>query len=694
MWLLLSFAPALALTPDAARAMAMGNCALAVAGATGTTSADALVRAECALRGDDPGRAVAELSPWPTGPLGPYARLVAAEARLELEDPAAAIEALDGVSLPGRAGLEARLLRGRARVAAGRSLDARDDLRLLLECGVPTIADEARFLLATGAVDRGDVAAASATFTRLWVISVIGPWSDRAAEALAALGAPVPDLGTAPGRTLALERAGALADASRSAEAHALRLAVAARDPSAVGPKTMIRSQASARDYAGAIAGWAQLLGAPSVATGSAKDLFDAALSTARTGDYDTAAVIYRRLLAQHPTDALAVTADYKLGYMAFDRGDDANAIALLRAHADAYPSGKHIDEALWFAARASWRSGDVAGAVSLWKRLQASGSTSDLVPGAAYWLARSSGDPAAERAALSALIDRYPTSGYAWLAAERVGRTFPRVSAVARPPWPPSLATDPDINQLDALVAAGFPSWAVDLAPAVAKRAASAGREGALAGAHALIAAGAYKAGVALARPYCVSPWKAGDPVAQQACTPAPERATVAAVAARHGLDPLLPYAIMQAESGLDPSVTSPAGARGLMQLMPAEGPRIHAVLSQTFSGGSDWAFDADDLYLAPYNAGMGATELGMKHESLGATLTPVGRDAAHTSLPAVIASYNGGEAAVRRWLEAWPDPPPADAFAEDISFTETRQYVRRVLGHLMAYRWTYGDG
>ena len=57
------------------------------------------------------------------------------------------------------------------------------------------------------------------------------------------------------------------------------------------------------------------------------------------------------------------------------------------------------------------------------------------------------------------------------------------------------------------------------------------------------------------------------------------------------------------------------------------------------------------------------------------------------------MIASYNGGEAAVRRWLEAYDGPPEFDEFAEDVGYTETRRYVKRVLGFVMAYRWVYGD-
>jgi soluble lytic murein transglycosylase-like protein len=61
--------------------------------------------------------------------------------------------------------------------------------------------------------------------------------------------------------------------------------------------------------------------------------------------------------------------------------------------------------------------------------------------------------------------------------------------------------------------------------------------------------------------------------------------------------------------------------------------------------------------------------------------------------SLPLIIAGYNGEADAVTRWIAAWPEPPPADLFAENISYTETRKYVQRVLGFLQTYRYVYGD-
>ena len=118
-----------------------------------------------------------------------------------------------------------------------------------------------------------------------------------------------------------------------------------------------------------------------------------------------------------------------------------------------------------------------------------------------------------------------------------------------------------------------------------------------------------------------------------------------------------------------------------GLMQLMPEVGARLHPTLFPARP------YNADDLYAGAYNAALGTLELGQRTRSLEGTLQT-------TPAPAVVASYNAGEEAVRRWLDPASPPPPFDRWSEGISYTETRRYVKRVLGYLQTYRLAYGDG
>ena len=116
-------------------------------------------------------------------------------------------------------------------------------------------------------------------------------------------------------------------------------------------------------------------------------------------------------------------------------------------------------------------------------------------------------------------------------------------------------------------------------------------------------------------------------------------------------------------------------------MQLMPFLGEELHGILQP------DTPYDGERLYLPGYNAWFGTTELGRLHSRFKDTFDP--------ALPLAIAGYNGGVEAVERWLSVQSTLPEhlqgADAFTENIGYTETRRYVRKVLGYLMHYRSVY---
>lgn len=625
-------------------------------------------RAWCLLKTGDAAGANLMLTEGEPGVLQEYGRLVQARARLELGDLDGVLEALDGLSLPGAAGDEITLTRAEVMAEQGDVAGVQRVSASLKSAG------RAQILLGIAQDRGGDQPKAQATWRKVWTDAAVGGADVEAAELLKASGAAPFSAAEKSTRLAALRKNGRIDDAADLAK----ELDGSGAPTSAV---QLAKVNLAARKYEASLKHWEVALGAPDKAVGSASLLFDYALTHARTGDYETAATVYRRVIAQHPSHKKAVFASYKLGYMAYDKGDCDRAVPLYEEHMTAYPSSRYLDEALWFTARCHWREGDTEAAKAAWTRLIEARPKSSLVPGAVYWKARSlgaSGDTAGEKAQLERVLRSWPVSGYAWFAAHHLGRRFEAQPLVERPAWPTALAERREVQRAEALLEVGFRDWARDELKAVKPH--LKGKEAALAGAWAFIAAGDYRTGKSLAKPYCVSVWKRGDPVAQQACTPRPEAGIVGTVAERFDLEPLLPYGIMTAESALKPWVTSRAGARGLMQLMPKEGPRIHA---EIYPGRP---YDADDLYSAPYNASMGTAELGLRRQSLEGVLEG-------TDLPAVIASYNGGEEAVRRWLTAYEGAPAFDEFSEDVGYTETRKYVKRVLGYVMHYRWVYGD-
>lgn len=663
MLLLFAAASAPAQAADWQAAMASGACAQVVADLPSPTSEiERLALARCLeLVGED-GRA-AEIAAGITGKeLAPYARLIQGRALLDRDRGAEAAAALEGLALPGS---DEELLRARALVVAHRSLDARDGLRALLE--VSSVAAEARYWLAFGAEDRGDTEAAIATYRAVWTKSPMSPFADKAAARLEKLGAPLPVFTTDEGRALALERANTLIASKQAPEAVDLLVGVHERAPFETETARLYFADAlfQGKAYVRAREVYAQ---STSVRE-SPGLLFQYALATARAGDYPAAEALYRELIQLHPTSTEADEASWKPGYMHHDAGRLNEAIAGFDAYLAAYPKGKFATDARWFRAWDLHRAGRDVEAITAMDALQGAYPQVDVAIAARYWRARLKGD----KAGLEQVLSVYPDSGYAWFAAQRLGRTYPKQPEVSRPKLSASfISSRPGLATALALVNAGMADWGRPLLAGHAT-AAAANRDTAVAFAWVLVDAEDYKGAKKLACPY------KSDRDALGACLLRPHRETVDAVAGELGLNPLLPYAIMTAESGIDPSVTSPAGAMGLMQLMPR--------LAQDLAKDRIPGFYPEQLYRAGVNTRLGSTELGL----LSARFQ---RSAIQPNLPLVIAGYNGGSAAVERWLGEYTTPPEADEFAENISFTETRRYVRRVLGYLQQYRRAYGDG
>ena len=131
--------------------------------------------------------------------------------------------------------------------------------------------------------------------------------------------------------------------------------------------------------------------------------------------------------------------------------------------------------------------------------------------------------------------------------------------------------------------------------------------------------------------------------------------------------------FAIARQESQFDPLAQSSVGARGLMQMMPATAQRTARRVSTSF--------DQDRLTSDPaYNARLGQAHLGELMEDW------------RGSYILAFASYNAGGGNVKKWIDAYGDPrkggvDPID-WVERIPFTETRNYVQRVMENLQVYR------
>jgi soluble lytic murein transglycosylase len=142
-------------------------------------------------------------------------------------------------------------------------------------------------------------------------------------------------------------------------------------------------------------------------------------------------------------------------------------------------------------------------------------------------------------------------------------------------------------------------------------------------------------------------------------------------AEAAEQNLQPSFVAALIRQESNFNPSATSPAGARGLAQVMPDLGERLAKELNYPL-------WDPVLLYQPDVSIQLGAFHL---RELLSRYDQP-----AH-----ILAAYNAGSPRVERWFKRNGVTDP-EIFAEQISFVETRDYVRIIQRNEEIYRALYG--
>ncbi len=134
--------------------------------------------------------------------------------------------------------------------------------------------------------------------------------------------------------------------------------------------------------------------------------------------------------------------------------------------------------------------------------------------------------------------------------------------------------------------------------------------------------------------------------------------------------MDPALVYALARQESNFDPRAVSPAGARGLLQIMPATASYVTGDASLRGAG------------VARLNDPAFSLEVGQRYVHYLARGDLVGGD-----LIRLLAAYNNGPGNLSRWLPAVRHRDDPFLFIESIPVGETRQFVQRVL----AYSWIY---
>jgi soluble lytic murein transglycosylase len=136
--------------------------------------------------------------------------------------------------------------------------------------------------------------------------------------------------------------------------------------------------------------------------------------------------------------------------------------------------------------------------------------------------------------------------------------------------------------------------------------------------------------------------------------------------------------YALARQESEFYPRAVSPVGARGLMQMMPATARATARSVGASYR--ENWLTDDPD-----YNVRLGSAHLGDLIEDFDG------------SYILAAAAYNAGSSRANQWIREYGDPrgqvDPID-WVESIPFSETRNYVQRVLENTLVYRARLEDG
>ncbi len=138
--------------------------------------------------------------------------------------------------------------------------------------------------------------------------------------------------------------------------------------------------------------------------------------------------------------------------------------------------------------------------------------------------------------------------------------------------------------------------------------------------------------------------------------------------LAQQNNIDPALVFALIRQESAFDEQADSPAGAKGLMQLMPNTGKQIAAELQDSWS-------NAASLFDPAINLKYGTHYYQKLLRQFNGN-------------PALAAAaYNAGSNRVKNWLPK-SGSLPADIWIETIPYKETRGYVASVLMYALIYQ------
>ncbi len=379
------------------------------------------------------------------------------------------------------------------------------------------------------------------------------------------------------------------------------------------------------------------------------------------------ARTLFAEIVAETPQHPKYENARYALARIAEQEGHTDEAVTQLRRLAES-GDGDLAREARWRLAWMPYRRGDLAAAADAFAALGAA-SEKDRV-GALYWRGRvlaRQGRTTESREQFAAVLSEAPDGYYGELAEHEIANSAPPPAA----PTPIAAVPPPSITLHAYHWERSTELRAIGMNDAAARELAALIRELPDGGEGEPFLLEAYSEVEAHSRALRLaqrlgSTLDAATLAAYQYPRAYWSRVTAAADATR--LDPYVVLALMRQESLFDPGAVSPAAAYGLMQLLVTTASRV-----------AGRPVDASALVDPATNITLGTRYLRQLLDRFDGNLAKA------------LAAYNGGEDAVAKWERRAPGAP-TDEFVETISYRETRQYVKQVLGNYRRYRRLYG--
>lgn len=419
------------------------------------------------------------------------------------------------------------------------------------------------------------------------------------------------------------------------------------------------------------------------------KSLFSLFQTLTRSGRREEALRIHDLFQASYPRSSFLPQALYLKASLYEDRGEPEKAVSLYLSVADQFLQSPFRFPALWNAGWVQYQKKDWAAALQAWERLKKAEPHFRWMEKALYWSGKAlekidRKEEAEEQ--YQQLLREYPASYYSQLISSR--GLEPRAS-----PGPVPILQDRVLSSVEEmktnspgpksihlekgrlLARLALSPWAIDELEAAEGEGGSLDEKWIEVSRLYRESEEYYRSNLLVRKKFALKPFSGSSSEKERTlyllAYPLGNSSLVNRFSQACNLDPALLSALILEESRFQVQAVSPAGARGLMQVMPQTGRQIAKELKVR-------PFSEDQLFDPAVNIRLGSRYFAKMLEEFEGKV--------HLAL----AAYNAGPQAVRKWL-ASSLSSAEDEFVENIPYLETRNYVIRVIGSAQVYRLLY---